>query len=42
MVNISLTDNVDLMLMGQLFWGDDGTEFGDYGKFWYIRLKWSF
>ena len=42
MVSISLTDNVEVMLMGQLFYGEKGTEFGDYGKFWYIRLKWSF
>jgi len=42
MVNISLTDNIELMMMGQLFYGEEGTEYGDYGKLWYLRLKWSF
>lgn len=41
-VDISLTDNLYLLLIAQLFYGAEGTEFGDYGKFWYLRLKWSF
>jgi hypothetical protein len=41
-VDISLTDNIYLLLIAQLFYGADGTEFGDYGKFWYLRLKWNF
>ncbi len=41
-VDISLTDNLYLLLIAQLFYGADGTEYGDYGKFWYVRLKWSF
>ncbi|MBP6978889.1 MAG: hypothetical protein PHD61_02380 [Bacteroidales bacterium] len=41
-VDISLTDNLYLLLIAQLFYGADGTEYGDYGKFWYLRLKWSF
>jgi hypothetical protein len=41
-VDISLTNNISLLLLAQLFYGDDGTEYGDYGKFWYVRLKWSF
>lgn len=41
-VDISLTDNISLLLIAQLFYGEDGTEYGDYGKFWYLRLKWSF
>ena len=38
----SLTDNMELLFTGQLFQGDDGTEFGDYGKLLYMRFKWSF
>lgn len=41
-VDISLTNNISLLLIAQLFYGDEGTEYGDYGKFWYLRLKWSF
>ncbi len=38
----SLKDNLELMLMGQVFAGSDGTEYGDIGKLLYWRLKWSF
>ncbi len=41
-VDISLTDNLYLLLIAQLFYGAEGTEYGDYGKLWYLRLKWSF
>lgn len=41
-IDISLTQNLYLLLIAQLFYGADGTEYGDYGKFWYLRLKWSF
>ena len=41
-VDISLTDNVGLLLIGQLFFGDEKTEYGDYGQLAYGRLKWSF
>lgn len=40
--DISLTDNIGIMLMGQLFLGKEDTEFGDYGSMFYTRLKWSF
>lgn len=40
--DISLTDNLYLFFIGQLFLGADETEFGDYGQLWYMRLKWSF
>jgi hypothetical protein len=39
---ISLLDNLDFLLTGQLFSGDEGTEYGDLGYAWFIRLKWSF
>jgi len=38
----SLTDNISLMLVGQLFWGNQLTEFGDIGQMYYLDLKWSF
>ena len=38
----SLTDNVSLMLIGQLFFGDTQTEFGDFGQMYFIDLKWNF
>jgi hypothetical protein len=41
-VDISLTNNVSLLMIGQLFWGEDMTEFGDYGSLFYLRLKWDF
>ena len=41
-IDFSLTDNLDLMTMGQLFTGKKGTEFGDYGQMYYLRLKGSF
>jgi hypothetical protein len=41
-VILSISNNWQLMLISQLFYGEKGTEFGDYGKMWYARLKWSF
>ncbi len=41
-VSFSLNDNITLLLMGQVFIGDEGTEFGEYGQLYYLRLKWSF
>ncbi len=41
-VNFSLSDNISLMVVGQLFWGDRLTEFGDIGQMYYLDLKWSF
>ena len=38
----SLLKNLELMLTGQLFFGDAGTEFGDIGQIIFGRLKWSF
>ena len=38
----SLGNNLELMATGQLFFGDSGTEFGDYGQVLYGRLKWAF
>jgi hypothetical protein len=41
-VNISLTDNLNLSVIAQLFFGDDRTEWGDFGSFYFAELKWSF
>ncbi len=41
-VDFNLTDNLELLLMGQLFFGKKNTEFGHYGQMYYLRLKWSF
>lgn len=38
----SLTDNISLLLIGQLFFGETLTEFGDYGKMFFLDLKWNF
>ncbi|WP_321995700.1 hypothetical protein [Draconibacterium orientale] len=38
----SLGNNWELMLNGQLFFGRDGTEYGDYGQAVYARVKWAF
>jgi len=40
--DISLTDNIGLLLIGQLFFGDEMTEYGQLGQLVYGRLKWSF
>jgi len=41
-LDISLNNNVTLFFIAQVFWGDDLTEFGDYGSLCYLRLKWNF
>jgi hypothetical protein len=41
-VDFSLSQSVYLLLAGQFFFGDEGTEWGDYGQFYYIRVKWNF
>lgn len=40
--DVSITSNIEFMITAQLFFGDQGTEFGDYGKLAYGRLKWNF
>ena len=41
-LDMSLTNNLQFFVMGQIFSGASGTEFGNYGKMLYLRLKWSF
>ena len=38
----SLANNWEIMVNGQLFFGETGTEYGDYGKAIFGRLKWAF
>ncbi|MDX1285032.1 MAG: hypothetical protein R3182_08475 [Draconibacterium sp.] len=38
----SIGNNCELMLNGQLFFGREGTEYGDYGKAVFGRIKWAF
>jgi len=40
--SFSLSQTIDLLLAGQFFFGETGTEWGDYGTFYYLKLKWSF
>ena len=41
-VDFSLTNNLGFLATSQIFMGNDGTEFGDYGSIYYLRLKYSF
>jgi len=41
-VTFSLTNNIEFLSGGQLFLGNKGTLYGDYGTFIYLRFKWSF
>ena len=41
-VTISLTENINLMLLGQIFTGKQQSEFGDIGQMYFLDLKWSF
>jgi hypothetical protein len=38
----SLQTNLELMLTGQFFFGDNGSEYGDIGQLYFARLRWSF
>ena len=40
--SFSISQSVDMLLGGQFFFGDSNTEWGDYGQFYFLRLKWSF
>ena len=40
--SFSVSQTVDMLLGGQFFYGDSKTEWGDYGQFYFLRLKWSF
>ncbi|PIF05799.1 MAG: hypothetical protein CSA36_05230 [Draconibacterium sp.] len=40
--NFSLTDNIALALVGQIFWGKTTSEYGNIGQMYFLDLKWSF
>ena len=41
-VDFSFTDNIDLLVLSQLFFGNDNTEWGDFGSYYFAQLKWNF
>jgi hypothetical protein len=41
-ITCSLGNNLELMLTGQLFFGEPETEYGDYGMLLFGRIKWAF
>lgn len=41
-INWSISENIELMFSGQLFFGDNNTEYGDTGKAIFTRFKWAF
>lgn len=41
-IDFSLTENIYLLASGQFFFGEELTEWGKLGKFFYLRLKWNF
>lgn len=41
-LDLSLTDNLQLFIMAQLFLGSETSEYGNYGKMIYLKLKGSF
>lgn len=42
LLDISLNEDVYLLLIGQIFIGEELTEWGEYGQFYYMRIKWNF
>ena len=38
----SISESVYLLVSGQFFIGNKFTEWGDYGQFYYLRVKWNF
>lgn len=41
-VNFSLTEDVSLFLIAQTFFGERGSEYGDYGQMYFARISWNF
>jgi len=39
---ISLNEDVFLLGTGQFFIGEQFTEWGEFGQFYYLRIKWNF
>jgi hypothetical protein len=41
-LDFSISDNITLLLLSQIFLGNPGTEFGYNSALFFLRLKWSF
>lgn len=41
-LSYSLTENLDTMIVGQIFSGNEGTEYGDIGQLFFLRIKYSY
>jgi len=41
-INFSLTEDISLFLIAQTYFGESGSEYGDYGQMYFARLQWSF
>ena len=41
-LNISLTENIYFLAAAQFFSGKQFSEWGNYGQFYFLRLKWNF
>ena len=41
-LNFSLSQNVNLYIIAQTYWGKEATEFGDIGQMYFSRLQWNF
>ena len=41
-ISYSLADNWEIMINSQLFFGSKESEYGDYGKAVFARIKWAF
>lgn len=41
-IEYSLNEDVYLLISCQIFAGEEFTEWGDYGQFYYTRIKWNF
>ena len=41
-LNFSLTEDISLFLIAQTFFGDGGSEYGDYGQMYFARISWNF
>ncbi|MCB0746736.1 MAG: hypothetical protein KDC90_04665, partial [Ignavibacteriae bacterium] len=40
--DISISQDVYILISGQFFLGGNYTEWGEYGQFYYLRIKWNF
>ncbi len=41
-VDLSLTEDVSLYLIAQTFFGESGSEYGDFGQMYFARISWAF